>query len=74
MVSEGLEDETVLFLDDVWSRKGQLDFLKAIFARNARFFPENVCLFVLKKARRQIVNCVVLPLDGAAFNAIDYQL
>ena len=74
MVSEGLEDEILLFLDDVWSKKGQLDFSKDICLRNTRFLTENICLFVLKKARRQRVNCMVSPLDGATLNATDCHL
>ena len=71
MVSEGFEDETLLFFDDAWSRKGQLDFSKAICLINTRFLTENICLFVLKKARRQRANCMVPPLDGATFNSIN---
>ena len=71
MVSEGLEDEILLLSTMPGVKKGQLDFSKAICLRKTRFSTENVCLFVLKKARRQRVNCMVSPLDGATFNAIN---
>ena len=74
MVSAGFEDETLSFFDDVWSRKGQLDFSKVICLTKTKFLAENVCLFVLKKARRQLVNYKVSPLDGATFNDTDCQL